>query len=178
MADETYTLTQLQNLKRQLETGGTLTRRDMRRIINTALVRSLEPTKVTQRPNGCWAACIATITGIPLDEFPELPDAARDEAWWDENGTRLRNEITVVLRKHGWRKESTWTDAPRGFAMAYGTSPRGHQHGVVVLDGKLWHDPHPSQAGLLDVQQFEILVPIVGKAAGPLVFERAEANRA
>lgn len=117
--------------------------------------------KVMQRPNGCWAACISTLTGIPLDEFPAVPDDAREEAWWDEHGTRLRNEITAVLRKHGWRKESTWYDCPRGFAMAYGQSPRGFDHAVVVKDGELWHDPHPEGGGILDVQQYEILVPII-----------------
>jgi hypothetical protein len=127
--------------------------------------------KVDQKPNGCWAACIATLTGIPLDEFPDVPIEAREEAWWDEHGTRLRNDITAVIRKHGWRKESTWQDTPKGWAMAYGTSPRGYEHAVVVHDGKLWHDPHPSRAGLLDITQYEILVPIIGKAQGPLLFD-------
>lgn len=134
---------------------------ELRKVLDLAKA----PVPVPQRPNGCWAACISTLTGIPLDEFPLVPDDARDEAWWDEHGTRLRNDITAVLRKHGWRKESTWTDVPRGFAMAYGMSPRGYQHAVVVKDGELWHDPHPEGGGILDVEQYEILVPLVRRAS-------------
>lgn len=135
-----------------------------RRIVSAPTLNRAR-TKVMQRPNGCWAACISTLTGIPVGEFPSVPDDAREESWWDENGTRLRNEITAVLRKHGWRKDSTWTDIPRGFAMAYGTSPRGYEHAVVVHDGELWHDPHPEGGGLLNVSQYEILVPIIGKGS-------------
>lgn len=133
--------------------------RVLRRLITTARGPRLK--KVWQKPNGCWAACLATLTGIPLDAFPDLPTEAKTDAWWDEHGTALRNQVTQILRAHGWRKESTWKDIPAGYALAYGTSHRGQAHAVIVKDGELWHDPHPQGAGVTDIEQYEILVRIL-----------------
>jgi hypothetical protein len=121
-----------------------------------------EPTRVDQRPNGCWAACIATITGIPLDALDQSFAADAGSEWFDENGTNLYNDMQNKLRTHGWRLFHTYGAIPRGYAIACGTSPRELYHAVVVKDGELWHDPHPSRAGLLHVQEYQYLMPTVG----------------
>jgi hypothetical protein len=122
-----------------------------------------EPVRVDQRANGCWAACVATLTGIPLDALDQnIPPDASEEWFW-ENATSLYNDMVRRLREHGWRIERTWRDVPRGFAIASGASPRYAtvQHAVVVRDGELWHDPHPSRAGLASVEGYEVLIPLV-----------------
>lgn len=122
-----------------------------------------EPVRVDQRPNGCWAACVATITGIPLDDLDQnIPDGASEEWFW-EHATELHNDMVRRLRARGWRLDYIGHDVPRGFAIASGKSPRLATvlHAVVVRDGVLWHDPHPSRAGIVTVDCFEVLTPIL-----------------
>ena len=122
-----------------------------------------EPVRVDQRPNGCWAACVATITGIPLDDLDQNIPADASEEWFEAHATDLQNDMVRKLRARGWRLDYIWRDVPRGFAIASGKSPRlaTVQHAVVVRDGCLWHDPHPSRAGILTVESFEVLTPIL-----------------
>lgn len=146
-----------------------------------------EPRKLDQVPSGCWVACIAAITHLPHDELTEflpldlrrlmeLRNAAiseRPDDWYDDERViacndawnEYHNRVNEYLRSHGWRLAYLGEDAPRGFAMAYGPAVRGFDHAVVVLDGKLWHDPHPSRDGLLSVSAYELLVPLVAKEA-------------
>lgn len=121
-----------------------------------------EPVKVDQRPFGCWAACIATLTGIDLDELPHPPVDVAFEVWSAsvENRNRFRQQMHDALLRHGWFEGSIGTQAiPAGFALAGGMSPRGLAHWVVVRDGQLWHDPHESGAGLVgDVEEYCIII--------------------
>jgi hypothetical protein len=118
---------------------------------------------VDQKPEGCWLACIASITGISLDAFPDVP--AR-ELTGDEQ-CEIRNAVTRVLRANGWQLHHLWTNpphgppAPRGWAIAGGESPRHRPHAVVAYDGRLIFDPHPSRAGLLETDEYEVLVPMM-----------------
>lgn len=55
------------------------------------------------------------------------------------------------------------TDAERGEpVLVAGKSPRGVMHQVVYRDGRLWHDPHPSRDGVLDVQEVLAVRPLPG----------------
>ena len=101
-------------------------------------------------PDGnCLAACVATITGLPLEDFPPL----KSEAW--------------LFHWNAWLRERGWTmdwwrvgqgEVPAGFSVCSGTSPRGDfHHSVVYLDGKHFHDPHPDQTWILDEDDW--LVP-------------------
>lgn len=111
---------------------------------------------VNQKPNGCWMACLASLTGIPLDEFPDVPDDVQGRE------SSLHNAVTVLLREHGWQLHRLWTTdtAPRGWAISAGESPRGLFHAVVVHDGALVWDPHPSRAGLKRMEDYEVLIPM------------------
>lgn len=118
-----------------------------------------EPRRFTQEPDGCWAACIAGLTDIPHDELAAL--VPRHEGTFDGSmGTEYRNAVNSLLRSRGWRLESIGPDVPRGFAVGSGTSPRGLFHAVIVKDGALWHDPHPSRVGVVSLESFEVVIPI------------------
>lgn len=130
---------------------------------------------VDQEPNGCVAACLATITGVPLAAFPRVPDRALTS----QEETDITNATTTVLVEHGWHRYSVWTRprgaVPRGWAVAGGRGPRGMSHSVVVYDGRLVWDPHTSRAGLLSVDEYEILVPLMPDSALPTL--RVERQR-
>jgi hypothetical protein len=97
-------------------------------------------------------------------------DAARDaddnERWGvletqiSELWCNYQNGVNLYLRQHGWRLAYLGEDTPAGYAMAYGPGPRGCEHAVIVYNGELWHDPHSSRAGLLEVNAYEIVVSL------------------
>lgn len=97
-------------------------------------------TKFGDPDGNCFEACIATITGIALDEIPHY----LDDDWF--------GSYSAWLREHGWL--AAWWEAgtgcePPGLAIANGVASRGLRHSVVVRDGALAHDPHPEGTGLL-----------------------------
>lgn len=124
-----------------------------------------EPTRYDQVPDGCWVACIAGLTGIPHDDLtalvPRLPDGSFDGSM----GTEYHNAVNQTLRSRGWRLERLGPDVPKGYAIGSGTSPRGMYHAVIVRDGKLWHDPHPSREGVTALDTYEVLTPLVDSPA-------------
>ena len=40
-----------------------------------------------------------------------------------------------------------------------GPSPRGVLHQVLYRDGRLWHDPHPSRDGVLEITEVIVWRP-------------------
>ena len=119
-------------------------------------------TPVTQQPNGCYAACIASITGIPLDAIPHPKD---DDPLTSESWRLYRNGLVQFLKEHGWwlafvPAVDGWS-APTGYSIASGPGPRGYDHACVALDGHIVWDPHPTGGGLVSVGEYEVLIRLV-----------------
>lgn len=114
-----------------------------------------EPLRLTQEPNECYATCIAAITHIPVEELPRCPENA------DDDGVRMEyySRLNAALLERGWTMTRHWGKGfPLGYAIGSGESPRGISHAVIVKDGQLWHDPHPSRAGVVGpFTRYEIL---------------------
>lgn len=61
---------------------------------------------------------------------------------------------------------------PVGYSVASGPGPRTKPdgapiyHSVVALNGAIVHDPHPSRAGLLEIEWFDLVVRCVPPARG------------
>ncbi len=116
------------------------------------------PRWIDQGPGECWIACAASLTGIPLEEFPK-PPAVLD----DKLDSEYQNAVRRFLMSRAWLLQTTWSMAPMGYAIATGPSPRDSRisHCVVTLGGQMVHDPHPSRAGLAGrVIEYEILVQL------------------
>ena len=112
--------------------------------------------RVDQRDDGCWPACIATITGLSLDVLPHpSTEELTREAWSD-----YHNRLLMTLHGLGWTLLDLGQRIPLGLAIASGIGPRDLGHSVVVKDGELWHDPHPSRQGLETCHGYEIVVPV------------------
>lgn len=125
-----------------------------------------------KRPGNCVAACIATICDLPLDRVPHFieagiaygdstdtaPDApSQGNHWW----TMM---LGFLAGRGLWVWEVSDVDAAESTAwlLVSGMSERGVLHQVVYRDGALWHDPHPSRAGLLDVREVLAVRPLPG----------------
>lgn len=97
----------------------------------------------------CYMACLASLTGIPLEEFKVVSNEEY-EAMSDEDksnaGTRQHNENLKVLMKHGWRYARGHSGKPMpGWSIGSGKSPRGDwDHSIICFAGKPYFDPHKS----------------------------------
>lgn len=112
------------------------------------------------RPGNCFAACVATALNLTLDEVPHFVEWGQ----WVATGERKVNlDSDTADRSHWWAMflgfcwgrgvtpelvDSVNDAEPGEVVFVGGRSPRGVPHQVLYRDGVLWHDPHPSRAGL------------------------------
>lgn len=108
----------------------------------------------------CYSACLAMVFGCPeiLPNFNTMADTDRGR----------QKAVDTWLAERGWRSLRLGCDGEIGLryfanigpSIAGGYSSRGAYHGVVYLDGKLFHDPHPDRSGLVKVDEVELLLPL------------------
>lgn len=157
----------------QLELGSTRTAHryvteleEAGKLIRLDAGRALFPTYQTRRgyPNGnCWEACVATVTGIPLEEVPDGRPSAGRADW---------TEVHRWLAGRGW--SLTWwtlypdeTRLPRQPCILGGTSRAGYGHAVVAVNGEVVHNPNTREdAELVTVNMYELITPMGGAPRG------------
>lgn len=102
----------------------------------------------------CFRTCVANLLGLPLDDVPNFvamddPWNVHSAAWFNERGLGYL----------------TFPGDPGQYEMyrnvvliVGGKGPRGHNHAVLWKGGKLFHDPHPSDAGLVgEPTEYDVL---------------------
>ena len=115
----------------------------------------------SDRPGNCLAAAVATWLELELEDVPHFLEhgmtfgdsldpsqPSETHYWWAL--------LVGFMAGHGyWATElGTIDDADPGEVLfVMGMSPRGVCHQVLYRDGELWHDPHPSRDGVLDVRE-------------------------
>lgn len=113
-----------------------------------------------KRKGNCVAACVASILGVPLAEVPHFIEFGI--AYGDSEDVKVSHGnnwwammLGFLAGRGLWVVElETVTDADTDeFVLVAGMSPRGVVHQVIYRGGRLWHDPHPSRAGVLDVRE-------------------------
>jgi len=107
----------------------------------------------------CWIACLSSLTGIDIALFPQPPALDR----WKAEAVEYGNRVRRFVQQRGWLLMHVWRFVPTGYAIAGGPSPRGIEdgHAVVVRNGELVHDPHPSRSGLSGpIEDYEFLIRI------------------
>lgn len=113
-----------------------------------------------KRMGNCLPACVASFLGVPLDEIPHFLEFG--QRWQDQLDCELGADEThwwamflgFMAGRGLWPTELDDVDAAPGeLLFVMGMSPRGVAHQVLYRDGALWHDPHPSRAGVIDVRE-------------------------
>lgn len=111
-------------------------------------------------PGNCMQTAVASLLDLPLEEVPHFV-ALPENQWWsaflDWVGKRgLRLEMyaprfpTLAEYAGGTLITGPLSMVPKDkIVLALGMAERGFEHVVLYQDGKLVHDPHPSEAGLL-----------------------------
>lgn len=97
------------------------------------------PTAPREQQGNCYAACIASILELTLEEVPSIPATGPD--WWDVWRDWLAERgLTAYCLRAGF-PEQTWP----GYTVGIVPSQRGRwDHAVVCLDGEVVHDPNPN----------------------------------
>lgn len=115
----------------------------------------------------CCRACVATILQI---DPATLPHPIKDGGWntafhkaLREMGYALRTvDYDRRLSPDAMIRDVNWGgyEVPR-IVMAAGMSPRGVRHAVVYdrFAERVVHDPHPSRAGLVEIEAFDYIAP-------------------
>ena len=117
-----------------------------------------------QTQNDCYSACIASIFDLDLVDVPNFFNVAgydRD-AWWDA--------VRSYLRTLGYGVVSLTMDRNNlaqlgGFLICSGSPVNRVEHmdtnhATVWYGGEMIHDPHPSGAGIKDVECIDVFYPL------------------
>lgn len=139
-------------------------------------MRPVTQTRFGYPEGNCFMACMASLMECELEDLPDLFEECcewdGDEARWKEDDHRWWNIAYQAALSRGFYLAylPSGVGAPRGYSIAGGDSPRSDVvnedgenvgHAVVVCDGVLAHDPHPSGKGIDgDPEEFFVLVPL------------------
>lgn len=108
----------------------------------------------------CFTACIASILEADLSTFPNFVLWLEEDDHGDLSWRRVQDYlhkrfgVTILYSEspeRRWLPEYVLT-------IASGPGPRGHRHSVVHDGNGLVHDPHPSGAGLLEVETHDLIL--------------------
>lgn len=103
----------------------------------------------------CFAACLASMLDLPLWMVPPFEEMFSRDNWLERVQEWLRTMFGVHLRRMSGHDIEHLPE----FYIASGLSPRGVRHSVIFSAGALVHDPHPSRAGIADVEWTWHLTP-------------------
>ncbi|MBA4019155.1 MAG: hypothetical protein C0483_18470 [Pirellula sp.] len=125
----------------------------------------------------CWRCCIAAVLGLPAEMVPHFlmkDDGTHNhecdadtQLWLCERGYRI-----TYANSFGGAREALWfprwssspIDPPVpliGVGPTQRSKGLGKHHAVVMIDGKIVYDPHPSEAGLTAIiEQYLIFKPV------------------
>lgn len=102
----------------------------------------------------CFQACLAMVTGLPIGQCVDITDPEIEDGQWIA-------PVEAWAAKHGLRFV-TGIKAPmdRPYIANGPTAEREGVHGVVCVGHELFHDPHPSRAGIVSVNWYGWFVPL------------------
>lgn len=98
----------------------------------------------------CMQACFASLLELPLDSVPHF--ALEKTGWFKAIYDFL---ATFNLSMYQTPKEMQ-INFPH---LVCGPSPRGISHMVIYNGNRLFFDPHPSRAGVLEIDERQIIIP-------------------
>lgn len=94
----------------------------------------------------CFAAAIASLFEVDLEEVPSFVEFQGPLAWWDAARAWCRARDFDIARINALSDVQRWSCVPPGdHALATIPSPRGDWLHTVVIDrhGTVVHDPYP-----------------------------------
>jgi hypothetical protein len=97
------------------------------------------------KQNGdCLRAVTASLLDLPISQVPHFCEAKDGEGWFLRWTLWLQGRGLCVVPLCGQQDIAA-------FHVAIGLSRRGNPHAVVMRNGQVVHDPHPTRDGLASV---------------------------
>jgi len=95
----------------------------------------------------CMQAALASVFGCRIEVIPAFQDFT-DYSWQEI----FKEWLYFIGREYKEKWYPSSEDHPRAeLYIINGKSPRGVRHSTVWLNGQMIHDPHPSKAGLVNI---------------------------
>ncbi len=116
-------------------------------------MKPVHQTKFGKPDGNCFAACIASILEVSIDDVPHFMGKDWQERWNAFLANFHLGLFCIAL------PEGT---APPGWSILSGVSPRAKAlgeewlHSVVAFNGVVEHDPHPEGGGVLSTADWII----------------------
>ena len=108
--------------------------------------------------NGEVGDCVRAVTASILELDPkDVPHFVKNQPgsdWYDTwEDFMITHKVRPIMLIPPWNS----VPRPRGYYLASGPAPRGCKHIIIMKDGQIAHDPHPSRAGLTEIEAVWIL---------------------
>lgn len=104
----------------------------------------------------CFAACVASILELPLEEVPNFCESDywhKDvNEWLAERGLAL-----LTINDGAWKLCDWPMDWDTTWVIGSGLGARGHRHSVVYQGDRMVHDPYPDGDGVV-LDQVDVFV--------------------
>ena len=102
-------------------------------------------TQLDGSKNYSMQCCVALLMGMNLNDVPDFTSFENTSSGWEAFYTFFESRN---LRANLFTEPTI----PAGIYLAGGKTERGTDHMVLMRDGELFFDPHPSRSGLLKVE--------------------------
>lgn len=116
---------------------------------------------VDQTEDGFWGpclrACVASLLELPIEEVPDF--AADHGSRWFRELVRWGERKSLHMVCVATETLITNVHPNNLYWIAIGDSVRKHRHSVICQSNVLVHDPHPSRAGLVQLEDALIVIP-------------------
>lgn len=119
-------------------------------------MKPIMQTKFGDVEGNCFAACIASLFEMALDDVPDF-SCIQDK---DGKPVHWLTAVDKWLWDRGMVMRVALPDfyPENCYYLAWGKSPRGFEHSVICYNGELKHDPHPDGTGLVAVADIAYFV--------------------
>ena len=110
----------------------------------------------------CTESCIASILDLPIEEVPDFhKDLTRpgEETSSDEIREFWRRIEDFLQSKNRIMMTIPLNWVPPVYYLASGNTVRDTHHMVIMRDSRIFHDPHPSRAGLSNITHKWLIIP-------------------
>ena len=115
---------------------------------------------VNGRHGNCMSACLASIFECDISDVPNFYAIAGDDdaMWWGAVRDWLRPKGFGIMFLE--LRDPAHLSMFDGWMIVSGKSTRGLDHATVWKDGKMIHDPHPSNEGLVTPDGVDMIYPL------------------
>jgi hypothetical protein len=98
----------------------------------------------------CVRAVTASILELDRSEVPHFVKEKPGSDWYpDWEAFMIKHGVKPIMIPGPWKSVPPKLT---GYYLASGPADRGCKHIVIMWDGKVAHDPHPSRSGLMNIE--------------------------